>query len=103
MVVGNAVPNSNSDTGLRRGQGGFRPVSSLDRQGYVGKYDGLRCLFPMTEVEFLFVPYSLLTIGTMKSTVNHRYRARDSFFFSPHSEEEIRLGVSFSLDWYALV
>jgi hypothetical protein len=24
----------------------------------------------------------------------------ESFFFGPGSEEEIRLGVSFSLDWY---
>jgi hypothetical protein len=27
----------------------------------------------------------------------------DSFFFGPGSEEEIRLGVSFSLDWYVVI
>ncbi|KAJ7491383.1 hypothetical protein B0H11DRAFT_2399875 [Mycena galericulata] len=56
MVVGNAVPISNSDIGLRCGQRRFRPVHSLDGEVYMSKCDCMRCLYPMTEVEILFVP-----------------------------------------------
>jgi hypothetical protein len=52
-VVGNAVPISNSDARLRRGQERFWPVHPLYGKVYVAKYDGLGYTFPMTEIDFL--------------------------------------------------